>query len=202
MLLLICPQRDHSWIVRGLLLFPGILASRHSGNAIVLPVLFQQIWPLQGRPVIGGLSGVHVGLVGGCACSASVSAASASGSAAGRPCHHLAGMTGGALPVEKEAPPHRAWRPVIRTSYGLVSSPVTGAHQPWQIPLPNRTATLPSVLRYFAADTAPRIASAARSGIYLRLRPAADTIQQRSNQSRIEERSLWISFLQLTSKRN
>jgi hypothetical protein len=35
--LLICAQRDHSWIARGALRFPTIVASQYSGDAIVLP---------------------------------------------------------------------------------------------------------------------------------------------------------------------
>ena len=35
--MLICAQRDHSWIARGALRFPTIVASRYSSDAIVLP---------------------------------------------------------------------------------------------------------------------------------------------------------------------
>jgi hypothetical protein len=40
MLLLVFAEADHSWIVRGLLRLPTIVASRYSGDAVVLPELF------------------------------------------------------------------------------------------------------------------------------------------------------------------
>jgi hypothetical protein len=47
MLLLVFAQADHSWIEREPPRFPTIVASQHSGHAIVLPVLFSKSWPLR-----------------------------------------------------------------------------------------------------------------------------------------------------------
>jgi hypothetical protein len=89
MLLLVLAQADYSWIVRGAPRLPTLVASRHSGNAIVLPLLFSKSWPLEGRPAISGVVRRSRWPVRGrCATSASVSAAPGVGRAAGRPCHH------------------------------------------------------------------------------------------------------------------
>jgi hypothetical protein len=119
--LLVLAQVDHSWIVRGLLRLPTIVAPRHSDNAIILPVLFSKSWPLQGRPAIGGVVRRSRWPVRGrCAPRARryqprpPVLSSSQGGIGGRPpvLSSSQGGIGGAVPVEKEAAPHRPGRPV------------------------------------------------------------------------------------------
>jgi hypothetical protein len=78
MLLLVLAQADHSWIERGLPRFPTIAASRHSRNAIVLPVLFRSARTLQSMqhlpraPVGGGGSDARFCRALALACSGAV----------------------------------------------------------------------------------------------------------------------------------